>query len=322
MRPRRLIVRIVTPAPRGSRAGNRVTALRWARVLRELGHKVVIEDVYSGGACDLLIALHARKSHASVLRYRDERLRGPLVVALTGTDLYCELATSSEARESLALADRLVTLQPRGIDALPESLRAQVWVVPQSACGLPRDPALMEVFAVCVLGHLRPVKDPFRAAWAARLLPASSRVQVIHVGAALDEAIAARAREEEARNPRYRWLGERPRQEALGILAASQLMALTSELEGGANVISEALACGTPVVGSRIDGTIGLLGEDYPGYFPVGDTEALAALLARVETDTAFYEALAVSCRASATLIAPDVERACWVALLDELVSL
>jgi putative glycosyltransferase (TIGR04348 family) len=320
MRPGRLTVRIVTPAPRGSRAGNRVTALRWARVLRELGHKAVIEDAYTGGVCDVLVALHARKSYASVVRYRSERPDGPLVVALTGTDLYRELDTSSEAREAIALATRLVTLQPRGVDVLPESLRARTRIIPQSARGLPRGPSPEDAFVVCVLGHLRPVKDPFRTAWAARLLPRTSRVQVVHVGAALDAAMAAQAREEEASNPRYRWLGERPRQETLRLLASSRLLALTSELEGGANVVSEALACGTPVVGSRIDGTTGLLGEDYPGYFPVGDSVALAALLTRCEVEPTFYATLGAWCGARASWAAPEHERACWAALLDELV--
>lgn len=321
MRAPRLTVYIVTPARRGSRGGNRVTALRWARALRELGHRVVIEGTYGGGACDVLIALHAKKSHASIVRYRRERPDGPLVVALTGTDLYHDLTASPEAYESLALASRLVTLQPRGLDALPPPLRARTRVIPQSARGLPRDPAPMDAFVVCVLGHLRPVKDPFRTALAARLLPTSSRVQVVHVGAALDAAMAAQARAEEAANPRYRWLGERSRRDALGVLAASHLMALTSELEGGANVVSEALACGTPVVASCIDGTLGLLDEGYPGYFPVGDDAALAELLTRCETDPAFYGRLGDWCRARAGLVAPDAERARWGALLDELVE-
>ena len=147
------------------------------------------------------------------------------------------------------------------------------------------------MFEVCVLGHLRPVKDPLRTAWAARLLPASSRVRVLQVGGALSEDMAEQARAEEAANPRYRWLGERPRGQALRLLARCRLLSLTSELEGGANVISEAIALGVPVVSSRIAGSLGLLGTDYPGYFPFGDTQALADLLRRAETDTDFYDA-------------------------------
>jgi glycosyltransferase involved in cell wall biosynthesis len=78
---------------------------------------------------------------------------------------------------------------------------------------------------------------------------------------------------------RYGWRGAVPRTEALAVLARSRLLALTSLQEGGANVVSEALAAGVPIVSSAIPGSIGLLGADYPGYFPVGDTEALATVL-------------------------------------------
>jgi glycosyltransferase involved in cell wall biosynthesis len=67
-------------------------------------------------------------------------------------------------------------------------------------------------------------------------------------------------------------------------------MVLSSLSEGGANVMSEAVAARVPVLATRIDGSIGLLGRDYPAYFPVGDTEALARLLNRIETDAAFLE--------------------------------
>jgi glycosyltransferase involved in cell wall biosynthesis len=125
-----------------------------------------------------------------------------------------------------------------------------------------------------------------------------------------------------ATNPRYRWLGDLPRWRALRFLARSRLLALTSVMEGGANVVTEAIACGVPVVSSRIDGSIGLLGEDYAGYFPTGDTAALAALLHRAETDEAFYATLAARCRALAPLADPTEERRRWAALIDELYAI
>jgi glycosyltransferase involved in cell wall biosynthesis len=142
---------------------------------------------------------------------------------------------------------------------------------------------------------------------------------VIHLGNALDEALAREARREMALNPRYRWLGERPRAEALRVLAGSRLLALTSRLEGGANVVSEALACSVPVISSRISGSIGLLGEEYPGYFPVGDTQALSDLLRRAEADAGFYRSLASWCERRAALVDPADERRAWRALLREL---
>ena len=170
-----------------------------------------------------------------------------------------------------------------------------------------------------MLGHLREVKDPFRTAEAARLLPPSSRIRVTQVGGALSDEMDLRAREETASNPRYRWLGEYPRWKAIRILARSRLLVLTSRMEGGANVVSEALACSIPVLSSRISGSIGLLGEDYPGYFPAGDTRALAHLLTQAETDTDFYADLKTRCKRLAPIVAPTTETNRWKALLDEL---
>jgi len=176
-----------------------------------------------------------------------------------------------------------------------------------------------DVFEVCVLGHLRPVKDPFRTAKAARLLPETSRVRVLQIGAALSEEMTGHAKIEEKRNPRYKWLGERPRWQAFRCLRRSRLLVLTSKLEGGANVISEALAASVPVVSSLIPGSIGILGEDYPGYFPVGDAPALAALLHRAEMDREFYAELKARCRRLAPLVAPARELRSWKALIAEL---
>jgi hypothetical protein len=166
---------MITPAPPGSRRGNRWTALRWARILRQLGNRVVIEERYTGRRCDMLVALHARRSYASIDRFRRERPQAPLIVALTGTDLYGDIRANRRARKSIEMASRLIVLQPLGVQELPRRLRGRARVIVQSA-ETPRVAAAPknDVFEVCVLGHLRPVKDPFRAARAARLLPESS----------------------------------------------------------------------------------------------------------------------------------------------------
>ena len=170
-----MTIRIITPAPVRSRRGNRWTALRWARILRGLGARVVIEEKYSGRRCDLMVALHSRRSFPAVERFRREHPNTPLIVVLTGTDLYGDIRTDARAQQSLEMASRLVVLQPLGMEELPEHLRGRARVIVQSAekpqgVFTPRKDA----FEVCVLGHLRPVKDPFRTALAARLLPGSS----------------------------------------------------------------------------------------------------------------------------------------------------
>ena len=263
-------IALITPVPAQSRQGNRVTALRWARILKTLGHRVTIAQAYDGTPYDLMVALHAQRSFAAIDDFRRRYPARPLLVALTGTDLYGDIQTSRDAQHALEVATRLILLQPRGIDELPAHLHPKVRVIYQSV----RPPAgrplkATTTFDVCVLGHLRPVKDPFRTALAARLLPTASRIRVLHVGQALSAEMAAQAQAEMADNPRYHWLGERPHWQALRVLARSRVLVLSSRTEGGANVLSEALAFGVPIVASRIAGSMGLLGEDYPGYFPV-----------------------------------------------------
>lgn len=311
---------IVTPAPPRSRRGNRVTALNWSRILRGLGHTVNVAETFGRQQCDLMIALHALRSYSSIERFRRLRPHLPLVLALTGTDLYSDIHTSAQARQALDLADRLIVLQPRGVEGLPLHVHHKTRVIYQSTSAPKgRFRPRRDAFEICVVGHLRPVKDPFRTAAAARLLPETSNLTILHIGGALSTDMERRAVAEGASNPRYRWLGELPRGRAIRAMARCRLLVLTSQMEGGANVVCEALVCGVPVVSSHIDGSIGLLGKDYPGYFPVGDTAALAALLYRCETDTDFYNRLRERCIALAGVLDPAHERRRWASLLEEL---
>lgn len=310
---------IVTPASAQSLKGNRVTAIRWARILRGLGHRVTVMQTWNGHSYDVMVALHARRSAASIERFHLQHPTVPLIVALTGTDLYRDIKKSKAARKSLEFASRLILLQPLGITELPQHVRHKARVIYQSVERRnKRVPPLMRVFEVCVIGHLRPVKDPLRTALAARLLPPDSRIRVIHLGEALNQAMAARARAEMRRNARYRWIGAVSRSKAMRILARSRLLVLTSRMEGGANVISEALAAGIPIVSSKIAGSIGILGADYPGYFPVSDTRALARILERAESDRRFHRLLKYHCQLRARLVTPARERTAWKRLVNE----
>lgn len=321
-------ITIVTPAPAGSTHGNRITAVRWANILKQLGHRVSISQSFDRQPSDLLIALHARRSYASVERFHSQWSGKPIVVALTGTDLYRDLKSDRRAEKSLALAQRIVVLQPKALEQLDERFRAKARVIYQSVprgIGADREPERASItrrnFNVCVIGHLRAVKDPFRAALAARLLPGSSRIRVLHIGAAMTEAMAARAQAEAARNHRYRWLGALARSRARDILARSKLCVLSSRMEGGANVLSEAIVAGVPILASRIDGNTGILGDDYPGLFDVGDTRELARLLLRAETDTAFLSDLRRRVKKLAPRFDPQRERRAWAHLIRELQS-
>ncbi len=302
-------IALITPAAPGSRHGNRGTATRWAGMLRELGHAVSIQVDWDGTPADVMLALHARRSHASIRNFALCCPDHPLILALTGTDLYRDIRTDEAAQESMQLATRMIVLQERGLTELAPALRRKTGVVYQSALTVPRPPPLKACFEVVVSGHLREEKDPFRAAAALAYLPEESRVRVTHIGGAMSDAMRQEAKQWMARDKRYRWLGEVAHGKALRLLARSRLMVISSRMEGGANVVSEALANNVPVLASRVSGNIGMLGRYYAGYYPLEDERALARLLLRAETDAAFYRKLLTQCRARKPLVTHASER-------------
>ena len=270
---------IITPAGAKSLSGNRATALRWAGFLRQLGHRVSIDVEWHGSGYDLMVALHAWRSADSIAAFKQQYPERPLVLAMTGTDLYRFIKSHPQPTlASISSADRLVTLHELATRALPASAHHKVHVIHQSAIPLPK-PVKRAVrhFDVCVVGHLREEKDSLRVAYAVRDLPENSRIRVLHYGKAHSEEWARYAEEEMKINPRYHWFGEVPHGKIRRAYSSCHLMVLPSIMEGGANVISEAIVAGLPVIASDIDGSVGLLGEDYAGYFPVQDTKSLRA---------------------------------------------
>lgn len=313
---------IVCPAPAGSRLGNRITAVRWRSLFASLGHRATITTGIPRAPYDVLIALHAYRT-ADVVRWsREMHPERPIVVALTGTDLSHDIHVHEEARRSLRLADRLVVLHDQASTDLPRAARGKVRVIRQSA-EPPRPPPRRanggRTFDVALVAHLRDEKDPLRAALAARLLPASSRVRIVHAGRALTDAWRRRARSEESSNARYHWLDEVRPERARLLIASARLMVLTSISEGGANVLGEAIVSGTPVVATRIPAAVSAMGSRYPGFFRVGDTAGLARLLARVERDPGFLALLARRTRARRPLFARATEARAWRSLLGEI---
>ncbi len=271
----------------------------------------------------MMIALHAWRSRAAIELYRRNFPNGALIVGLSGTDVYEYLASDPEPTlRSLQLADRLVGLHEKIAEHLPLQFRDKLAIIRQSAEPPPLwEPSDKAAFEVLVVGHLRAVKDPLRAAEAARELPASSRIRIVHLGAAMSPEWDTAARKEMARNPRYVWLGEVDHADARRRLARANAIVLSSVSEGGANVVSEAAVAGVPVLSSRIDAVVALLGEDYPGYFEVGDTAALTVLLHRIENDAALGLELRSRLRSIAPVFAPELEREKWRELIEEVVA-
>ncbi|MFP3978458.1 selenoneine biosynthesis selenosugar synthase SenB [Marinobacter sp. KMM 10035] len=305
---------IITPAAPGSKAGNRATAERWQALLERSGHQVSVVTEYRGEPCELFLALHAWRSYDAVHLFRETWPGKPLVVALTGTDIYGhQYKYPEQTLYSMQAADALIGLHAQVGDDIPESFRGKLVTLFQSAdkpAEVPGNggPATYD-FDVCVIGHLRAEKDSLRAAKAARLLPTTSRIRVLCAGKAHDEHWEKLATQEVDENPRFHWLGELEKADVVQLMANSQLLVMSSVMEGGANVVSEACRAGLPVIASDISGNTGLLGKDYAGYYPVGDTSALAAVLERAETDSAFLEQLREQVNQLASQFTPEKEQ-------------
>jgi putative glycosyltransferase (TIGR04348 family) len=313
---------LITPEGPTKRTGNRVASARWSRILRRLGHRVRIASCYDGRPADLMVAIHAWRSADAIERFKARYPASPVVLQLSGTDIYEYLRSDpGPTLRAMALADGLVGLNDLASKAVPKGLRKRLRIIHQSAepPTQARRPSKGAV-VVAVIGHLRDVKDPLRAAEAARLLPAASRIRIEQVGRAYTAQWAARARAEMKTNKRYRWRDDVPAASVRALLARSHAMVISSVNEGGANVISEAAVAGVPVLASRMDGNVGLLGSDYPGYFPVGDTQALARLLEKLEQEPPFATHLAKALARRAPLFRPAREIAAWRRLLAEFV--
>lgn len=306
-------IHIVTPAPPGSLHGNRVTALRWQRHLRGLGYRVSVSESWSGQPARLLVALHAMRSHEAIRDFRRAHPERPVVLILTGTDLYRDLPAGGVQRRqvlaSMQAADRLVLLQDDAIEQIPVALRHKAVTIHQSVPPVRRLATPVRSFLVTVIGHLRDEKDPMCTARALQRLPERDALRVAHLGEAMDERYRREAQDAMSRDRRYTWLGRRSHGQALRWLARSHLMVISSRMEGGAHVVSEAIAAGVPVLASDIPGNRGLLGAAYPGLFPPGDDAALAALLERAMAAPDFMASLAAAVLERRPLVSPETER-------------
>jgi putative glycosyltransferase (TIGR04348 family) len=303
---------IVSPYLRAANNGNWRTAQRWRRHLAGLCDARIVDAWPDDRAAtdQAMIALHARRSAAAIAAWHDVHPGRGLAVVLTGTDLYRDIHSDAAARRSLDRAQILVTLQARGPLALPVEVRGKARVIYQS---VPARAALAKTgrrLRALAVGHLREEKSPDTLLAAARLLAAREDILIDHVGAALDPVLAEAARAAMAAAPNYRWLGGLPHEAARRRIQRAHLLVHPSRMEGGAHVIIEAVVSGTPVLASRIDGNVGMLGEDYAGYFSWGDAPALAALLTRCRADGAFLEHLSRQCRERAPLFEPAAEAA------------
>jgi putative glycosyltransferase (TIGR04348 family) len=314
---------LISPALAEANNGNWHTARRWAKFLSDYCDIVLLKQwpalpAETAHQCTphAMLALHARRSAASIHAWAEAWPDKPLIVVLTGTDLYRDIHHDAEAQRSLALATHLVVLQDAGLAELPEAWRSKARVIYQSAPALKPARKSSRRFVAIMVGHLREEKDPltFMRAAAHDL---TAGIHFEQVGEALTPQFAQAARATEQGTPRYRWLGGMPRAATRQRIKRAQVLVNCSQMEGGAQVILEAVQAGTPVLASRISGNVGMLGADYDGYFALGDAAQLAALLRRCASDADFLALLQKQCQARAYLFEPREEQRLVINLLN-----
>ncbi len=303
---------IASPALAAANNGNWHTAYRWSRMLAD-DYRVSLLPQWRGvedGDADALIALHARRSAPSIDAWARQWPTRPLIVVLTGTDLYRDIRSDADAQRSLVQATQLVVLQGHGPHELPAEHRDKCVVIFQSAPRLAPAARPSRHLQVVMAGHLRVEKDPLAYLRAVRRLQARDDLRFEHIGRALEPTLADAAQATARECGHYRWLGELSHGQTRQRIKHAHVLVNASVMEGGAQVVIEAVQSDTAVLVSRIGGHIGLLGEAYPGFFDTGDDAMLATLIERCRDEPAFLQALLDHGAERAALFSPDLERA------------
>lgn len=316
-----LRVVIVSPALAAANNGNWQTAQRYTRLLKAHCRVRIVQHWDGNDQDDVMIALHARRSYASIAAwYAQKGMRG-LVVVLTGTDLYRDIQSDPEAQQSLRWAHTLVVLQSEGLQSVPQSYRHKSVVAFQSTTTRKTLPKTSRYLRAIMVGHLRPEKAPRTFFKVARLLVGHDDIHLQHVGGEHDLDLACEAHLTASDCPRYVFMGARAHEATRRLIQRAHVLVHPSVMEGGAHVVMEAICSGVPVIASRIPGNEGMLGSDYAGLFPTDDADALAQLLLRVRRDPAFYAQLAAQCALRAPLFAPVREQECLITIVQQSIS-
>ena len=311
---------IVSPALASANNGNWQTAKRYASMLATTCTVRIVKEWEGAPTDDLLIALHARRSYSSIAAWHATRGSEGLCVVLTGTDLYRDIQQDPQAQQSLAWAKILIVLQAAGLAELPVSLRDKVQVLFQSTSTRRTLVKTNRRVRAVMVGHLRPEKSPQTFFEAAALLAERNDIDLRHIGGEQDQALAQQAHDTAAQYSNYQFLGARSHEQTRRYIQRSHVLVHASVMEGGAHVIMEAVCSGVPVLASHIAGNIGMLGEDYAGFFITSDARELAGLLVRFTDDASFGAQLRMQCAQRAYLFEAARERSGLITIVENLI--
>jgi putative glycosyltransferase (TIGR04348 family) len=324
-------IHLITPALAEANNGNWQTAYRWGKFLAP-NFEVITAKAWQAPSRpsesrELMIALHARRSAESIAAFA--KTGQPIILVLTGTDLYRDIHHDAQAQRSLELADHLVVLHEQGAKDLPERFRSKTRTIFQSALKLKAiEPQLKfnahRYFDIAMVGHVRAEKDPMTALRAMKILSAqpaaksAKPIRLLHIGSDKDEALGRSFRDLASSLSTVKLLGSLSNARTRQWIKRCDVLVLPSVMEGGANVLIEAVMAGVPVIASRISGSVGMLGDDYMGYFKVTSETELAKLVGQCRDEPAFLAGLRAQCEQRAKNFEPALEKRLVNRLISE----
>lgn len=322
-------VTIVTPSLAAANNGNWQTVRRWARAIAPVAQVSILQhwpgDDPSAEESDVLIALHARRSAPSISNWYARHGSRGLAVIMAGTDLYRDINYDPDAQRSLQQAHSLVVLQEKAPEALAPAERKKTRIIFQSTSQRKPLSKTLRHLNVLMVGHLRPEKAPQTLFQVAHLLKDHRDIYIEHIGRVLEPALGKAAQQTMIEAPNYRWLAELPHAIVRRRIQRAHLLVHTSEMEGGAHVVMEAVNSGTPVLASDVDGNIGMLGKNYQGYFPFNNANVLAERIkecrATQNDKNGLLNVLSEQCHHRAKLFDPKVEQHAIQTLVKDLLG-
>jgi len=310
-------VLVTTPYGVDSLQGNTVSAKRIASLLEEAGlESVVVSDGDDFSNTDVLIALHARKSAHFIDDYLSKNPRGKVLLYLTGTDLYADIPNGCAiCQRTMQLADKLVVSQEASLNSVPDQFHSKTEVI-YTSIELPEvvSTEVDEVPLISCVGHLRAVKKPLMGVKAMQLIEGDLQLKLL--GNVVDEDLGAEAHMWQKKDERFQWLGCVSHEKTMEWVSRSVATLNTSVMEGGANSVGESIVLGVPVLASNIEGNVGMLGEDYDGYFSAESEAELAELMQRVIYDEVFLEHLREQVRKRSVKFTRENEKRGWLDLI------
>ena len=310
---------ILFPDNKKAVTGNFCSALQYQIILQDLGHRVELANRYIEQDAEVLIAINADKNNSHIRKFNSDNPQSKIILILSGTDIYPE--PSAKAIDSMEVGNVLVLLQSHGIDQVPPLYRNKSTIIYQSIEKLSVDSGRSKSdseFRVVLISNIRSVKDPLIASRACRLISPASKLKITHVGYCLDEGLGLELTQENKSNIRYEWVGGLSRLEAMTILSESHVLLITSQHEGAGRVVGEAIQLGVPIVSTNNLGVTGILGDDYEGYYPVGDAKALSDILTKAEEDKEFLAQLNIHCQNRSSLFDIEEEKKNWEKLIND----